>query len=497
MLIVAAVVVGRRSRAAFVLLAMLVAIPVLDFLAIAGRHIPEHLPILSSVQYVRIRHFFPFALAGVVALGIEAIAGADSTALDRRRRLTVGLGALVLAPFAIEAAIALRRAGSHLLHFAERPIDVGYVLVALAMLVGVVGGAVLIVALWRRRSVAVGPLLAGLALLFLVERATLSNGLPLFGPFISTFDDRLALTPGQAYLLGQPDIGIQRVLTFGDHANRMAFQGLRQVDGYQAIYPLAYHGFFGEMTAPGLDANPARWKYFHLWGARAYAFSNAVDPELVSLAGARWLYVVGDGVPTVPGIVERFHDGGVTVYENPAAFPRAVLVGAVDVAPDQAAALDRLGAASLDDLHGRAYMTSEDVARSPAVAAVGAAQPGPAGSAIVTGETPDRIELDVRADRPAVLVLFDVWAPGWVAEVDGRTVPIAQVDGAFRGIAVGTDARHVVVRYSPGFTYLGFIVATLAAIAAVAWIWFAGRRVRPSGDAEEVAAREVAARELA
>ena len=334
-LIVAAVVAGRRSRAAFVLVAMLVAIPVLDFLAIAGRHIPEHVPILSSVQYVRIRHFFPFALAGVAALGIEAIVGGDSTALDRRRRLAVGLGALVLVPFAIEAVIALRRAGSHLVHFAERPIDVGYVLVALAMVAGVVGGVVLVIALWRRRSVAVGPVLVGLALLFLVERAALSNGLPLFGPFISTFDDRLALTPGQAYLLAQPDIEGQRVLTFGDHANRMAFQGLRQVDGYQAMYPLAYHGFFGEMTAPGLNANPARWNYFHLWGARAYAFFDAVDPELVSLAGARWLYVVGDGIPTVPGILERFRDGDVTVYENPAAFPRAVLVGAVDVAPDR------------------------------------------------------------------------------------------------------------------------------------------------------------------
>ena len=123
--------------------------------------------------------------------------------------------------------------------------------------------------------------------------------------------------------------------------------------------------------------------------------------------------------------------------------------------------------------------------------AVGAGRPGPAGSAIVTSERPHRIELDVRADRPAVLVLLDTLAPGWVAEVDGRTVPIAQVDGPFRGIAVAPDVRHVVVRYSPGFTYLGFLAAALAAITSVAWIWFVGRRPRPlSVDRAEGAGRE-------
>jgi Protein of unknown function (DUF6044) len=472
-LLVAALLAGRRDRGALFLIVMLLAIPVLDFLAIAGRHIPENVPILSSFQYVRIRHFFPFALSGVVALGIEAIVTARPP-FDARRALIVGVGAVLLVPFGIEAAVAARRAGSHLLRFAGTPLDVGYVLITIAMVAGVLGGALLLAAVWRRRPVAAAPLLVALACLFLVDRVALSNGGPLLGPFIGTFDERLALTPGQAFLLGQPGIATQRVLTFGDHANRMAFQGLRQVDGYQAIYPVAYHGFFGEMTAPGLDANPVRWRYFHLWGARAYAFSPMVDPELVSLVGGRWLYVVGDGEPTVPGIVDRFRDGDVTVYENPAAFPRAILVGAVDVAPDRATVLDRLGGASRADLAGWAYLAAADAGQLRPVLDGGT--PGPAGTVTVTSETPDRIELDVRADRPAVLVLFDTAAPGWIAEVDGERTLMTTVDGAFRGIAVDPSARHVVFRYGPGFTVLGFIAAGIAAVLAVGWVWLVGRR---------------------
>ena len=85
-----------------------------------------------------------------------------------------------------------------------------------------------------------------------------------------------------------------------------------------------------------------------------------------------------------------------------------------------------------------------------------------AGDATIVSMTPDRVEIEVRADGPAVLVLTDVMAPGWIAERDGVRVPIATVDRAFRGVAVDGSTSRVVFWYGPRFTVVGFLGAGLA-----------------------------------
>jgi hypothetical protein len=302
------------------------------------------------------------------------------------------------------------------------------------------------------------------------------------GPDISSYAVALAETDGERFLAAQPGIANDRVLTFGDQANRMTIPGFLQADGYQSVYPLAYHDFFGRLIAPELAASKTLASYYNKWGGRVYAFGPQVNPGLVALAGVRWLYVNGPAVPTVPGLVSRWHEGDVTIYEVPSVLPRAFVVGALDVEPSRSASLDALAAASLADLRGSAY-----AATSPALDSVVAQIPGglpppgtsgsatSAGTATITSATPDEVDLSVTAERPGILVLTDVMAPGWVAERDGQAVPIATVDGTFRGIAVNAGTQRVVFRYEPGFTYAGFGLAALTAIilalAAVLGLW--------------------------
>lgn len=494
-LAVLGIVAGRRSRAAWFIVLLLVAIPALDLVAMIGAAVQEQLGILRSFQFVRIRSFVPFAIAAAAALGVDVVTGRgaiDTSWLrpgSRGRRMALGLMALALAPVAIQLALGARRALAAVRSFqASDPQDTAWILGVAAIGIGLVGGVALIalVARGQARPLARGAVL-GLGLLFVGDRLLLSTAVPLGGNYISTFDDRLALTPAQAFLLRQPGIASDRVLTFGDHANRMAFQGLRQADGYQAIYPLAYHGFFGAMTAPGLALDPARYEYFHSWGARAYTFRPEVDPELVSLAGARWLYVraaPGTNVPTVPGLVPRFQDGQVTVYENPAAFERAFLVGAVAPQPDSAAVLAALARAGLDELKGTAIATNTEIAglgpegQAIAPGAGGGGGAGGAGGATIVEDAPDRIVVKVAPDRPSLLVLTDAASPGWVAEVDGRPAPIATVDGAFRGVAIGPQARRVVFDYRPDFTAFGAMAAGLALVVLAGWALVERRRGR-------------------
>ena len=103
---------------------------------------------------------------------------------------------------------------------------------------------------------------------------------------------------------------------------------------------------------------------------------------------------------------------------------------------------------------------------------------GTAGTATIVSYAPDQVVIDVTAGRPGVLVLTDVMAPGWVAERDGSAVPIATVDGTFRGVEVDASTRQVVFRYEPVFTYVGFGLAIVALIIAFGWAFLVRRRDR-------------------
>jgi hypothetical protein len=488
-LAVLGVVAGRRSTATRFVLILLVAIPVLDAAAILATSIQEHLGSLRSFQAVRIRHFFPFALAAAAALGIDAVARSGDESPDnllrvggRRRRVAIAAAAIALVPVTVQLASALVHAWPEIrARRIDGPVDAGWLLAGAGLLLSLLAGTGLLGILVRGRRSFAGPLLVAGAALLIGERALLSNGSPLFGNDIGTFDDHLGLTPAQAFLLAQPGIAGDRVLTFGDDANRMAVHGLRQVDGYQAIFPLAYHDLFGALIAPGLARDPGLARYFGSWGARAYAFRPEVDPEIVDLAGARWLYVRGGTAPTVPGLVERYRDPDVTVYENPGAFPRAFLTGAVDVRADQPAVLASLATATADDLRRTSFVTAGDLDRlGPLGATIPRVGAGAAGTAAIVQDDPDRVAVDIGPSKPGVLVLTDAWSPGWVADVDGRPATIAQVDGAFRGVAVDAGSRRVTFRYEPGFTAVGAIGATVGLVALLTWAWWLGRP-RPSG----------------
>lgn len=498
-LLILGLVGARRDRRARFLLALLVAIPVIDLVAVLLAPLQDQLGFLKSFQLVRVRHFFSFALAANAALGLDMavgaiLAGGPILPRGRWRRAIVLSSFFPLAMGLVIAGREVIRRRDALVGLDQRAL--GWALGSIAVGAALLAVVALVVALARHRTRlrrAGEAVVVAFVLLLAAERATYVHAERLIGSNIGTYADALAVTPGQAFLLEQPGIDVDRVLTFGEEANRMGAVGLLQVDGYQAIYPVTYHRFFGELIAPQLARDPVKARYYLQWGNRAVTFGPNVDAELAALAGARWLYVKGAEVPTVPGIVARWRGGDVTVYEVTSVLPRAFIVGAIDVRRDNTDVVASLGTASLDDLRGRALMPAgiDADGLGSELPDGGVGTPGPAGVATITAYAPDRVELDVRADRPGVLILTDVMAPGWVAERDGVAVPIATVDETFRGVAVDPASRRVVFRYLPGFTYAGFGLACLAAVTLGGWAWWLRRRDGRAAPPRERSAADV------
>ena len=148
------------------------------------------------------------------------------------------------------------------------------------------------------------------------------------------------------------------------------------------------------------------------------------------------------------------------VYENKTAYPRAWLTHQTDVNHPKDAVFARMDKPGID-LHNVALLQS----------------PSPSPFAR-SGTTGDRRALPILARRRHVarsqhrrrrlLVIGEVWYPGWRATVNGQTVEIRKTDGALRGIMVPRGASHIVLEYVP-FTFyvgIGLGLLTLACIAA-------------------------------
>ena len=151
-------------------------------------------------------------------------------------------------------------------------------------------------------------------------------------------------------------------------------------------------------------------------------------------------------------------DPNLNVYLNPDALPRAFTVSQVQAVGDHEAAWAAIHAPGFD----------------PGVVAVVEGVVDVAGggkgqvSELRTG--PGRLELEVVADGPALLVISQMWYPGWQVRVDGQ--PQGQplrVDYAFQGVMLEDGTHRVELRFAPPLWRWGWVLASLTLIVLLAY----------------------------
>jgi uncharacterized membrane protein YfhO len=77
-----------------------------------------------------------------------------------------------------------------------------------------------------------------------------------------------------------------------------------------------------------------------------------------------------------------------------------------------------------------------------------------------------RVETDVAA--PSVLATDEQWDKGWSATVDGHSVPVTRVDGAFVGVTLNPGHHVVEWHYSAPGLKAGLVLAFLALAMCIA-----------------------------
>jgi hypothetical protein len=201
-----------------------------------------------------------------------------------------------------------------------------------------------------------------------------------------------------------------------------------------------------------------------LWGGGATIMTDysrfMVREDLLNVR-----YRIRPAATPDPGAI--YHDSFWKVYEDKAGYPRAWLTHQAIVEPSHDAVFTRIGKAG-SDFHDVAIVESP-LPRN--------LDPNATGDSIrFRSYEADSMSMDVNTAGTALLVVSEVFYPGWKATVNGQPAEIHKTDGALRGILVAGGFSHVVMKYVPVSIYAGAVLSILTVGGVLVWCVLLWRR---------------------
>jgi hypothetical protein len=117
------------------------------------------------------------------------------------------------------------------------------------------------------------------------------------------------------------------------------------------------------------------------------------------------------------------------------------------------------------DPHRVAWLADDDLA--VVGSGLSGRPPSPTESVQVTYPTPQQAVLEAHLDSPGLVILCDVYYPGWVLKIDGKPATIYRGNGAMRAAYVPSGTHRLVYSYAPR-SFLAGGVISLVGLAALA-----------------------------
>ncbi len=159
-----------------------------------------------------------------------------------------------------------------------------------------------------------------------------------------------------------------------------------------------------------------------------------------------------------PDEIERFSSPRLVVTERKSSMPRAFVVHTYEIIADEKRALGRLTSMN--------YRKAALLEKRPSIEPQ---EPDSPSSVVVEEYLPERVVLNVACDAPGLLVLSDIYYPGWIAEVDGSRAEILRADYALRAVALPEGKHTVEFRYEPFWFKFGAWTSGLSWAALVTY----------------------------
>jgi hypothetical protein len=434
-----------------------------------GLQLIGRLPVVDRMNFIAFADpIVNFCLAVVVAIGVQSLAE----------------GAVRPGWFAgLLGLLALAVAG---LVLANRPVLATpphhspwrqYVLYAVALTAA--GGVTVaaLVAIWLPRMRRLAALGAA-AIISLELLAFFGPGAYL--PRTNPYRPPPWLALARAGLSGAPQgrvFGLNRAL----YPNTAGVFGLQDIRTLDALFVARYRTYVRDFITP---------RFTDRFTGEYLSPSEIEGNPMFDLLGVRVVLTRRTALPVSPGAGSQYQllgaAGGVSVYENQSAAPRAFVVSNVKQVATMNAAIAYLRGLGQPQPDGTARLTGFDPTADAVVEATGrpvisvpsVSSPPTSRAVRIASYSAGQVTIDVGPGSPGLLVLTDTYLPGWQATVNGTRVPVLPADVAFRGVALSGRTSTVVFRYRPAGGRSGWIGPVVALLAVGALLWLDARRLR-------------------
>jgi len=153
------------------------------------------------------------------------------------------------------------------------------------------------------------------------------------------------------------------------------------------------------------------------------------------------------------------------LYENVAALPRFFLANQAMFYSNETQITYALRT-GMPDIHSTVLLVSPDRARNHPIFRATCLENG-TGAVRVESYGINAITLSTNTPCDTYLVSSEVMYPGWMATIDGKSVPIQTGNLAFRTIFVPAGSHTIIMQYIPRIFILGGIISLLTAIGMI------------------------------
>ena len=239
---------------------------------------------------------------------------------------------------------------------------------------------------------------------------------------------------------------------------------LQDIRYINSLCPVYYHWYVNEY----LLKEPHTWPTDRLWFAgvadtnkqeiRSIYREMNDNPLYYSYLGVKYIITPKNIVADLPLV----YDKDIRVYEITDPFPRSYIAHSIKMASDFKEAQELMKAEDVD-IRNTAILEEQPPSwYKPSFAAVSDSR------AQIEEYTPHEVKIKADLAYDGILVLTDVFYPGWKAYADNEESRIYRINGLTRGVFLKKGSHDVIFTYEPMSFKLGGIISLVSIILCAA-----------------------------